>query len=111
MQGVAWALDRTSSVDFAGCDIMLGDQFGVDTIGRLWLKHTESPQRWLVGLQSVDVDLMRWRKSQLADVRVLEAETAMALGVSMVYTSGDLKVAPVYKDLLQVSIGNQICLS
>lgn len=113
MQGVAWALDRVGPVDFTGCEIMLGDQFGVDAIGRLWLKCTEPPQRWVLGLQSVDVDLMKSRKSQLADVQVLEAETAMALGVSMVYTSGNLKIAPVYKGLLKVCIGNHhslVCL-
>lgn len=46
LRKLAAALDRASRVDLAGVHVMLGGEYGVDSLGRLWLDADESALSW-----------------------------------------------------------------
>lgn len=46
LRKLAAALDRISHVQLAGVHVMLGDDYGVDPLGRLWLDADDTALFW-----------------------------------------------------------------
>ncbi|CAD7695518.1 unnamed protein product [Ostreobium quekettii] len=101
LEGVAWALDRSSQSDVRGCQLMLGEERGVDAVGRVWLHSQDTPSAWLQQLLGTDIECVHLRRSLQASRHVLESQVAAAMGVSMVYASSELMVTPMYMTFLK----------
>lgn len=103
---MAWALDRTGTLDLTGHRIMFGTEEGtiIDGSGCLWLHHKENKQQWLLDILVADTIAMGHRKAQVERIKLKEKELSTKLGISMIYTSGDLIHTPAYNYLLDVNL-------
>ncbi|CAL5229048.1 g12297 [Coccomyxa viridis] len=98
---VAAALDKVQHLDVRGLRFMLGQEYGVDAEGQLWLDASDNALFWSGYLTATDFSECHDRQATLKRIQLLEASVAASLGVSMVYSSPALRAKPGYYSLLE----------
>ncbi|KAK9907490.1 hypothetical protein WJX75_004677 [Coccomyxa subellipsoidea] len=101
LRKLAAALDRISHVQLAGVHVMLGDDYGVDPLGRLWLDADDTALFWSGYLLAVDISECHERQEAAARVRRMEASVAALLGLSMLYCMPSLRMKPEFLRFLE----------
>lgn len=104
LEKLAISLDRAQGVKLAGHNLIIGDCFGVDALGNIWLNYEEGIQEWSHFLNNVDLSTAAGNRKQATDRRVLELKAARAMEVEMVFTHDGLAVQPEYTRFLNTII-------
>lgn len=85
-----------------GLKIGLGDGFGTDASGTVWLHAQLESDTWVKYLKDeADLEYCHERKKEQGKLREKERIAAKALGVGMIFAHSDVANSPEYEALLQ----------
>ncbi|KAK9833576.1 hypothetical protein WJX81_007838 [Elliptochloris bilobata] len=100
LQRLAKALDSAQGARLRGVQVLLGEGYGVDNLGRLCLDASDHALLWAKHLLEADVDKCAARREAVARLSVLETSVAGACGLAMVYSTPGLRMTPEYTAFL-----------
>ncbi|MCO5594278.1 hypothetical protein L7F22_048306 [Adiantum nelumboides] len=100
LEKLAISLDRAQDVKLTGHNFIIGDCFGVDALGNIWLNYDEGIEGWSHFLNTFDLSKAAKNRKDATDRRVLEFKAAKALEVEMVFTHDRLGIQPEYTSFL-----------
>lgn len=95
------ALDRVPDLNLSGLAMAIGDGYGVDPLGNIWLNHCDDVELWAKYLSDSNPDMARERRKESQRRRGNEFLTARAMEVEMVYTDDATGVLPEYTEFLK----------
>eukprot|EP00249_Psilotum_nudum_P011928 c23471_g1_i1 orf=110-1600(+) len=96
----AVAVDKSENVPLSGHSFLIGDCYGVDAIGNVWLNLDGDIQSWSKFLQKVDLKNAARNRQEAATRRLLEFKAAKLMEVEMIFTDDALAVKPGYSTFL-----------
>lgn len=104
LEKLAVSLDRAQDVRLSGHNLIIGDCYGVDALGNLWLQYEDGVQGWSDFLNDADLCKAARNKKGAAERRILELKAARLLEVEMVFTHDGLAIQPEYTRFLNNTI-------
>eukprot|EP00250_Pteridium_aquilinum_P035759 c9902_g1_i1 orf=90-1592(-) len=96
LEKLAISLDRAQDVKLSGHNLLIGDCYGVDALGNLWLRSEDSVEGWSDFLNHADLCKAARNRKGAAERRILELKAARAMEVEMVFTHDGLAIRPEY---------------
>ncbi len=88
-------------LDLSGLVVGVGDSYGVDARGRVWLAADGGADAWARFFAELDIEECRAAAAAAARVRALEAAAAAALGVATVHTEPRLAADAAHREFLE----------
>lgn len=104
LEKLAVSLDGAQDAKLLGHSLIIGDCYGVDALGNLWLKHEDGVEGWSAFLNCADLSKAARNKKDAAQRRVLELKAARLMEVEMVFTHDGLAVQPEYTGFLNNTV-------
>lgn len=104
LEKLAVALDRSQDVKLSGYTLLIGDCYGVDALGNLWLRYEDGVQSWSEFLNTADLSKAARNKKDASQRRILELKAARLMEVEMVFTHDGLAIKPDYTLFLNKTI-------
>lgn len=100
LQRLGKALDLCKDINLLGHAVLIGDRYGVDNLGNLWLNHEDSEEKWSSFFSAADlVTALRYKKEATLR-RVLEFKVAKLMEIEMIFTHDSLSIHPYYTQFL-----------
>lgn len=100
LQRLGKALDLCKDINLLGHAVLIGDCYGVDNLGNLWLNHEDSEEKWSSFFSAADlVTALRYKKEATLR-RVLEFKVAKLMEIEMIFTHDSLSIHPYYTQFL-----------
>ncbi|KAH7429066.1 hypothetical protein KP509_09G029100 [Ceratopteris richardii] len=108
LEKLATSLDRAQDVNLKGHNLLIGDCYGVDALGNIWLRYEDAYQAWSHYLNNVDLSKAIANRRRAAERQVLEHKAARSMEVEMVFTHDALGIQPEYIHFLNSTIKDAI---
>jgi hypothetical protein len=96
LEKLAQAVDRCASVSLAGFALFVGDSYGVDALGNIWLNGDDDVEAWTKFLHKADLQTATAHKVAARERHSKELEVAGLMKVAMVFAHTTLAVTPAY---------------
>lgn len=100
LEKLATALDNCKEVNLSGHTLLIGDCYGVDALGNLWLRYKDDIQSWSNFFQMADLRKAIVNQREASLRRVLEMKAARLMEVEMIFTHDALAIQPDYSNFL-----------
>ncbi|GBG76189.1 hypothetical protein CBR_g21938 [Chara braunii] len=100
LQKLGRALDKAPSLDLVGCAFVLGDCYGIDPVGNIWVNAGDEEDEWAKWLSHIDVNRSRTNKMAHLARKGKERDLAEAMQVEMVFADNATGASPGYEDFL-----------
>lgn len=96
LERLAKALDRSQDVKLTGHLLLIGDCYGVDAVGNLWLRYKDDVQSWSNFFHTADLEKAVKNQRETTLRRALELKVARLMEVEMIFTHDALAIQPDY---------------
>eukprot|EP01018_Ginkgo_biloba_P034809 Gb_27721 [translate_table: standard] len=100
LQRLGKALDLCKDINLLGHAVLIGDRYGVDNLGNLWLKHEDDAEKWSTFFSAADLVTAFKYKREVTLRRALELKVAKLMEIEMIFTHDSLSIQPQYSQFL-----------
>jgi hypothetical protein len=104
LEKLAIALDASQDVKLQGHTLLIGNCYGIDALGNLWINYEDNVESWSDFLKNVDLCKAAKNQRDASERRVLELKAARLMEVEMVFTHDSLAIQPDYTHFLHRTI-------
>ncbi|GLJ46661.1 hypothetical protein SUGI_0983510 [Cryptomeria japonica] len=90
------AFDLCKEIKLLGHSVLIGDRYGVDNLGNLWLNHEDNEEKWSAFLSAADLVTALKYKREATLRRAKELKVAKLMEIEMIFTHDSLSIHPRY---------------